>query len=317
MALSGTYVLTRTAEEIYQEVLEILQVVGDGETITQAQRDKITPTLNNMLKSWEAQGIHLWTFTEGSLFLQVGQNEYDFNDSDTMLANEFFETALSQDEIATATTVTLDDVTDVANTDNIGIIDSNNNLFWTTVNGAPAGNVVTLTDALPTAVTEGSVVYTYKVTTPAFVPVRRILPDGVRRRESTDYEIPINFESREDYFNLPNKNQQGLPIQAYYSRQEPQGIMYLWTTPNNATSVINFSYERETQIITDDADNFDIPSYWFQAVVFNIAERLTYKFSTSMERRQEIKTDAMRYLDEALAFDDAVYPITIKVEQYG
>jgi len=316
MALSGTYVLTRTALEIYTEVLQILQVVGDGETITTTMKDKIKVTMNNMLKAWEGQGIHLWTFQEGTLFLQVGQAKYDFTDSDTKLANEFFQTALSQDEISGASTVTLDDVTNVANTDNIGIIDANNNLFFTTVNGAPAGNVVTLTDVLPTAVTKGSVVYTYKAT-PAFVPIRRILPDEVRRRDSDDYEIPINFESRGDYFDLPNKEQQGLPIQAYYSRQEPQGIMYLWTTPDNARSVINFSYERETQIITQDSDNFDIPSYWFEALVFNIADRVKLKFSTSSERSQIIQQEAIRSLDEALSFDDAVYPIEVKVQKYG
>lgn len=315
MATSGTYTLDITALQLYTEVLEILQAIGDGETITTAMKAKITPTLNLMLKSWEAQGIHLWTYTEGSLFLQVGQSKYDFTDSDTMLANEFFDTALSQAEISGASTVTLDDVTNIANTDNIGIIDATNTLFWTTVNGAPAGNVVTLTDVLPTAVVEGAVVYTYKVTTPAFIPVSRIL--DVRRRESDDYEIPINFESREDYFDLPNKEQRGLPIQAYYSRQEPQGIMYLWTTPDNATSVINFTYERKLQIITGDAETFDIPSYWFQALAFGVADRMTYKFSTSPERRAAIKQDAVMYLDEALSFDDAVYPIEIKVQQYG
>lgn len=315
MALSGTYTLTRTALEIYTEVLEILQVIGDGETITTAMKAKITPTLNNMLKAWEARGMHLQTFTEGSLFLQVGQNEYDFTDSSTMLANTYFQTALSQDEIATATTITVDDVSNISNTDNIGIIDANNNLFWTTVNGAPSGDVVTLTDALPTAVTSGSVVFSYPAVT--FIPVRKIKANGVRRKEPNDYEIPINFESRQDYFDLPNKNQRGLPIQAYYSRQEPQGIMYLWTTPDNAQSVINFSYERETQIITQDSDNFDLPSYYTEALVFNIADRIKLKFSTSPERSAEIKAEARRSLDEAENYDDAVYDITVSMDQHG
>jgi len=198
MTTSGVTTLSLTALEIYSEVLEVLQVIGDGETITTAMKAKITPSMNMMLKKWEDQGLHLWTMTEGSLFLQVGQAEYDFRDSDTMTANEFFPTALSQDELIGASTVTLDSVTNVADTDNIGIIDATNTLFWTTVNGAPAGNVVTLTDVLPTAVTSGSVVYTYKAVT--LKPIRRILPGGVRRRESDDYEIPINFESRRDYF---------------------------------------------------------------------------------------------------------------------
>lgn len=313
MALSGIYVLNQTFEDIRDEVLERLQVIGDGETITAAMTAKVKKATNLLLKQWEAQGIHLWTYTEGSLFLQVGQAEYDFRDSDTMTANKFFPTTLSQDEIAGASTVDLVDVDNVANTDNIGIIDADGTLFWTTVNGAPAGNTVTLTDVLPTAVTSGSVVYTYKAVD--LIPVRRIL--NVRRRESDDYEIPIVFESREDYFNLPNKSQVGQPIQTYYSRQETQGIMYTWPSPNRSEPVINFTYERELQIIVSDTDDFDIPSYWYEAVVMNIMDKVKYKFSTSPERKADIKQDAITTLDEALSFDDAVYPIEIKMQQYG
>lgn len=312
MALSGQYVLTRTALEIYQEVLELLQVIGDGETITQAMKDKITPSLNNMLKSWEDQGIHLWTYHEGTLFIEVGQPEYDFRLSTTKVANDFEETTLTDDAAASATTITVEDASNILSGDQIGIIETDDNLFWTTVNGAPAGDVVTLTDALPLGATSGSFVRSY---TDAIIPVRRIL--NVRRQEATNYEIPIVFESREDYFNLPNKESQGNPIQAYYSRQEPQGIMYLWNTPASSVPLINFTYERETQIITDDTDNFDLPSYWIEALCYNIADRLTLKFSCSAERRAELKGRAMESLNNALSFDDAVYPIEVKVQQYG
>jgi hypothetical protein len=312
MALSGVYALTSDFDDIAQEVMEILQVVGDGETITTAMKDKIKPTLNLMLKAWEGQGIHLWTYTEGTLFLQVGQAEYDLRNASTKITNTWHETTLAQDEVLGAGTITVLDASDITNGDDIGIIDDTNNLFWTTVNGAPVGDVVTLTAVLPTAVTSGSIVYNY---TDTIIPVRRVL--NVRRRESTDYEIPINFESRGDYFDLPNKNQRGLPIQAYYSRQETQGIFYLWTTPSSATSVINFTYERETQIISADSDNFDIPSYWLEAVAYNLADRLTYKFSCTPERKQMIKMDATQYLNSALSFDDAVYPIELEIQQYG
>jgi hypothetical protein len=311
MALSGTYTLTRTALDIYQEVLEILQVIGDGETITQSMKDKITPTMNNMLKAWEGQGIHLWTDQEGTLFLQVGQSEYDFTGA-VNISNEWFDTTVTVAAVATATTITVASAASIQAGDQIGILDNTNNLFWTTVNGAPVGDVVTITDPLLTDIAVGTCVYNYRDT---FIPVRRIL--NVRRKEGSSYEIPIAFESREDYFNLPNKEARGTPIQAYYSRQEPQGIMYLWNTPSSAVPVINFSYERETQIITQDTDNFDMPSYWFEALTYNIASRVKLKFGTNQALSMEVKEMAINSLDEALSFDNAVYPITVKVEQYG
>ena len=312
MALSGVYALTSTFDDIAQEAMELLQVVGDGETITTEMKDKIKPTLNLMLKAWEGQGIHLWTFTEGTLFLNVAKSEYDLTSNLVHAANTWYETTLTQDEVLGAGTITVSNATDISNGDSIGIIDANNDLFWTTVNGAPAGNVVTLSMTLPTAVTSGSIVFNY---TDSIIPVRRVL--DVRRRESNDYEIPITFASRKDYFNLPNKNSLGLPIQAYYSRQETQGIFYVWTAPSQATSVINFTYERETQIIDGDTNNFDIPSYWLEAVAYNLADRLTFKFSCSPERKQMIKADALQYLNDALSFDDAVYPITVEIQQNG
>lgn len=320
MALSGVYALSRDFDDLAQEILELLQVIGDGETITTAMKDKIKPTVNNLIKKWEDQGNNLWKRQEGTLFLQVGQGEYDFTNtnpvatvSQTHVTNSFVETSLTADAGFGTNTVTVNDATEINSGDRLGVIGSDNTLYWREVFGAPVGDVVTLATNLGTNASSGTPVYVYPDVD--LIPISRIT--DVRRRDSTDYEIPINFESREDYFNLPNKTQQGNPIQAYYSRQEPQGIMYLWTTPSSSTSIINFTYDRQSQIIDSDADNFDMPDYWIQALVFGSANLLTYKFSTSPERRQQIREDAVIYLDEALSYDDAVYDIEVKMQQHA
>ncbi len=351
MALSDVYFLSMTFEDIRNEVLERLQIIGDGETITTAMTAKVKTSTNMLVKEWEAQGIHLWTYTEATLFLVTGQAKYDFTDTDTRLANGFIETSLTADQVATDvilaladttgmaaptdilatdptittldwtainTTLSADSITgltitqvggvtnsgadfdlvttvgttyqldvlytevsnisadilvfdtlgtldtqnptatgtvtltftarettttfrainrssladgqefqvfmlnymDQASGDRIGIEMDDTTRFWDTILTVDSSTQVTINNGLPSSASSGLSVYSYKE---GFIPVRRIL--NVRRRESTDYEIPINFESREDYFNLPNKTQMGLPIQAYYSRQEPQGIM--------------------------------------------------------------------------------------------
>ena len=313
MALSGQYFLTLTFEDICQEVLEILQVIGDGETVTTSMRNKIKTSTNLLIKKWDGLSINLWTYTEGTLFLQVGQAEYDLRDSSTRVTNQFFETKLSADALAGATSITVVDADNIQDTDSIGIITGNNNLFWTTVNGAPVGNTITLAAGLDADAINGAVVYNYRATD--IIPVQRVL--NVRRRESTDYEIPIIFESRTDYFDLPNKNQLGFPIQAYYSRQEPQGIFYIWNSPSSSVPVINFTYERPKQTIVNDTDNIDIPEYFYDAFIMNICRTVMYKFATDPQKRAEIKADADEYLNEVLAFDNAVYPIEVKVQQYG
>ncbi len=147
--------------------------------------------------------------------------------------------------------------------------------------------------------------------------MKRILNDTVRRRESTNYEIPIVFQSRKDYFDLPNKNQPGTPIQAYYDRQIPQGVMYLWNAPSSAVSIVNFTYERKLQVMLEATQTFDLPEDWYDAVVYNLAKRLISKVGCSQERKADIVSAAQEYLDNSLAFDQAVYPIRLKPQRYG
>lgn len=321
MTSSGVYGFNPTVGDLILEAYEILQIASQGETLTGEQFRKGKNSLNFLLKKMQTDGIHLWTYTEGTLFLQVGQFEYDFGDVDTHLTNKFFETTLTAAASAGASTITVDDASDIQDTDEIGVIgSSDNNLFWTTVSGAPAGNVVTLTDVLPDSADNGAIVYNYRAattTTPTLVPVSRLTPNGVRRRESTDYEIPIIFESRVSYTDLPNKQQLGQPIQAYYQRSIPFGKMSLWTAPNSSVPVINFTYERQLQRVVDAEETLDVSEEYMEAVVYNLARRLLPKSGASPDMIQLIMAESERSYDEALGYDDAVYPIEIDMDFYG
>lgn len=321
MTTSGVYTFSKTLNEIVSESLDLIQAVGDGETLGGDSLDRCARSLNIMLRGWQTQGIHLWTYTEGTLFLEVGQPEYDFRLSTTHVANKFFETTTTSDTMAGALSFALTNTDDIQTGDNIGIIQNDTNLFWTTVNSV-SGLIVTTIDPVPLPTDTGAFVRNYRIATskvPELIPVSRVL--NVRRQESTDYEIPIIFESREDYFNLPNKQQNGTPIQAYYSRQdvagETSGIMYLWNPPISSVPVINFTYERKLQIMVNPDDTLDLPDYAHEAVIYNLARRVMTKFGVSAEMAQFISGEADRYLDEMLSFDSAVYPIVMKMERYG
>ncbi|MCH7523297.1 MAG: 3-isopropylmalate dehydratase large subunit [Chloroflexi bacterium] len=109
----------------------------------------------------------------------------------------------------------------------------------------------------------------------------------------------------------------GTPIQAYYDRQLPQGVMYLWNAPSSAISIINFTYERQLMVFTSATQTFDLPNDWYDAVVYNLAKRLIAKVGCSEARKADIKESATEYLDNALAFDQAVYPIRLKPQRYA
>lgn len=317
MATSGTYTLSLTLNEIVSEALELIQALGDGETLSGDQITRSKRSLNTMLKEWQSQGIHLWTYTEGTLFLEVGKEKYDFRLATTRVVNTFFETTTTAATTALATTFNVTSDDDIQAGDIVGIVQTDNNLFWTTVTTATADVVTIPAPGITLATNSGATVRNYR-STESLIPVSRVL--DVRRKELTDYEIPIVFESREDYFNLPNKAQTGTPIQAYYSRQdvagETSGIMYLWNTPSSSVPVINFTYERKIQIMVNETDTLDIPDYAHDAVIYNLARKLIPKFGCSVELAKLIIGEAKEYKNNMLSYDSAVYPITMNMKRY-
>jgi hypothetical protein len=403
MTTSNEYRLDLTLNDVIFEAYDLLQVAADGETIVGGLFNRARDSVNIMLKLWESQGIHLWTMTEGSLFLQVERDKNDFrlegfealtaDASVVHLANEFVQRTITADVAVSTLLLPMEDVTNLTVGSQIGAINGDNDLDWYVVMEITGLNV-TLSRPTDNALSSGTVIYSYdyfnfstltapellgatvldvvdttiynvgdsvlihltnnstderiisavnqgantititvgltdaagvgeevvNITTrlqPAFKPVKRILNDNVRRRESTNYEIPIVFQSRKDYFDLPNKNQPGTPIQAYYDRQIPQGVMYLWNSPSSAVSIINFTYERKIQVMTEATQTFDLPEDWYDAITYNLAKRLISKVGCSQERKADIVSAAQEYLDNALAFDQAVYPIRLKPQRYG
>lgn len=316
MTTSGVYDLAFTLNETLSEAFDILGQGVDGETLSGSAFTRGKRSANLMLKEWQTQGIHLWTFTEATLFLEVGRAKYDFRDSDVRVVNEFFETNTTLDTVANALSFTVETDTDIQTSDIIGIIQDDNNLFWSTVFGV-AGDVVVINDQIPLATLSGAQVYNYRPassTNTVLIPVSKIL--DVRRKETTDYEIPIIFESREDYFNLPNKNQTGTAIQAYYSRQdiagEVGGIMYLWSAPDSSVPIVNFTYERKIQILVNDTDIIDIPDFAQEAFIYGLAKRLMPKYGgITPQKVQWITAEADRKLQDMLSYDQAVYPINL------
>ena len=400
MTTSGIYTLTLSAEEIIGESFSILQAEGQGETLDGSLFTTAKKSLNRMLKLWEAQGIHLWTYTEYTLFFVKGQAKYDqaINSGANLVrvVNDFTSTSLTADVAIGIDVIPVTSAAGMKLGQAIGVLDNNQEIFWSVIEeisglnitlrdglavesnennivrfydtanlvattaaanqiasdtqvqlaiseGFAAGytiqitqddgsvlhttinaidfntDIATLNDALTFAVTIGNNIVAYS-SEQNFIPFSRVPDtDAVRRHsgESSDYEIPIVFQSREDYFNLPNKEQPGTVIQAYFDRQEPTGVWYVWNTPSSAIEYLNFTAERKIQIIQNAEDTFDLPSTWYDAVVYQLAKRLIHKVGCSAARRQEIRQDAEEYLNSALAFDSAVYPIRLKPQKYG
>ena len=116
-------------------------------------------------------------------------------------------------------------------------------------------------------------------------------------------ETPMIEMSRNEYDELPDKTSTGRPTQFYYDRQKEAALFYVWPVLSTAAGeTVEYTYAREFEDISGASDIIDIPAEWYDAVVKNLAVRLSHTYG-SAERRQMIRIEAKDALDEALAGD--------------
>jgi len=158
LATSGTITFNETRDTIISNALSLLGVVAAGETVTTNDTTLCASILNAMMKAWMAQGIHLWTEEEGTIYFVNGQAQYNIQASSGANASDGtgtpVETTLSAN--ASGSSITVTTITGMSSGDNIGIQLNNNTIQWTTINGAPSGSTVTLTTPLTSEANSGN-----------------------------------------------------------------------------------------------------------------------------------------------------------------
>jgi hypothetical protein len=297
------------ATELMTVAFQKMNIINEVETPTPGQFKTAFRALNSMMKELEATGIHVWTEEEGILFLQPGQARYLLGGTSTpdhaTDAFDYVLTTLAADASAGAGAVTVTDATGIDDGDSFGVLLDNGFTFWTTVNGAPAGDVVTLTAPLPSASSTNNWVYAY--TTPLLRPLRipfsRRLAFNVAGQQLT----PIRMLSRQEYFNLPNPLSAGTPTQVYYNPSRDQGQFFVWPVTNAGSlqnsNAMRFTYYRPINGFLSPNNTADLPDEWTNALQWNLAKEMLTDFSVPTERRAEIKMEAAAKLELVMGWD--------------
>lgn len=303
MTTSGTTTLSSTALELITEAYELIRVAKDGESLQPEDTDAALRKLNLMVKAWQADGLHLWTKSEGVLFLVSSQASYAVGGSDSITANsatasDVVQTALSAAAIAGATSISVDSISGIADDDYIGIELTDGTIQWTVVNGAPSGVTIALDAALTGAASDDGVVYAY--TTKLNRPARLL---SARRRSADGTEIPLTIIERPDYFDQPNKTNTATPTMVYYDPQRVTGQFYFWSTPSATTDTIRFTFERPLEKFDALTNTADFPDEWLEPIAYNLAYRLAPGTSFPLSERALLRTDALAMKDKLLGFD--------------
>lgn len=297
MATSGSTNFAMSRDDIITDALEDLGVIDPTETANPNDINSCARKLNMMVKAWMAQGIHLWAMEEATLFLGVGTQTYSLGSTGTHCTNTYVHTTLSSDEATGSTSIDITSATGMSASDNIGIVLDDGTIHWTTISGAPS-TTTTIADGLASAASEGNVVFAYttKINRP-----QRIT--SAYRRDIDNKDTPIRMISRQEYSDLSSKLSEGKTIQAFYDPQLTNGVLYTWPTPDLATDVIRFWYERILEDFDASADNPDFPIEWADALVAGLKARIAGKFGATLAEIESYKVDAAIMLQVALGFD--------------
>lgn len=309
MTTSGTSDFNLTRNQIIKAALRKLGAIATGETPSQNIITDCAEALNAMVKRWDAKGIHIWTESQGTLFLQPNQVQYILGTGSPDHATQSYVYTTLQDQGNVGdTTVTVVSDDGISDGDYIGIMTESNNTFWTTVNGTPSNNVITLDNALTSVCNAGSNVYAY--TTPLLRPLR--VPQARRYVFESEITTPLIVLSRKDYFDLPNQLNTGTITQWFYDPRGgavTTGALYVWPAPLDSFSAVTFTWYRQIQDFDNQANTPDLPQEWLDTLIFNLALTLAPEFDCPPQRYAMIKEQAIAYLDEVTGWDREPEPI--------
>lgn len=99
----------------------------------------------------------------------------------------------------------------------------------------------------------------------------------VLRRNGVD--TPIEFMSRDELLNIPEKTTEGRPDRVFIDKGRDGITMTFWPVPENSTDQIHFDAVLKFEDSDTAADNADIPYHMYDAFCYGLAFRLAEKFS--------------------------------------
>ena len=300
MATSGSVNLSATATDIITEAMEQLGVLSEGESPSANALTANNRTLNYLVKALQADGLNLFALKRSYLFLTENTNEFTLSSVGAHWTDTYYSTQVAVAAVSTDGSVEVDDDSNMSHGDYIGIQCDDGTMHWTTINGAPAANVVTLTDALDADVAVDAYVFTY--TTKAERPMKLY---EVTTLDTSGGEIPVTMvKSPTEYIWLPNKTSDGRVNTVWWLPTRNSGILRVWPETDNVTTVLKIWHQRTLEDIdTVATDEVDYPQEWFLPLAFMLAKSLLGKYNPPAEIKNIIIGQANEWRGTVYSWD--------------
>ncbi|HET8689180.1 MAG TPA: hypothetical protein VFM18_21420 [Methanosarcina sp.] len=115
-------------------------------------------------------------------------------------------------------------------------------------------------------------------------------------------KIPLNPISIFNYNTLPLSTN-GTPVQIVYTPGNTDGTIKLWPAPEAsvvANKTLYITIEQELQIVVDPTDTIDIPTEWYNALIYYLASLLTNENNIPITDRKDLDERAAEHIQFAM-----------------
>lgn len=302
MALSGSTDYSTTRDDLITEALQICGVIEEGGTPSSTKITDCSRTLNMMLKMWQADGLQLWLQDEIIVFLEKGKSIYNLGSSGdrAVLREDLVETDINGALNSGDTSVTVDSTTGMSGSDNIGIV-TDDGVFWTTISSVDSSTTLTLASGVDNDVSDGAAVYTY---TSAYTERPQRVIEAWRRDKSGN-DVPLRLQSRNEYVDLSDKDQEGVTTLIWYDPQLSAGELRIWPVAgqDNLDNKIHLFVSRPIQDLDSATDNPQFPQQWYLVLAWGLAYYLCDKYGVPPQTRDRIERTMTMMKDNVLNWD--------------
>jgi len=287
---STNYALTRN--EIITAALRKLRVVDPNDAANANDVTTGAQALNLMIKAWQIDGIGVWLNQEVVLHLEKNAQDYDLGPSGDYccLKSDATRTQLATAASANDGTLTVDSDDSIADGDYIGIELDSGALEWTTVNGTPAANVVTLSASLSGAAAVDNYIFslTNLISRPAEIVEARI-----RDTDNNDEPLEI-ITSLSEFMAITDKTASGDAEKLHMVPTITNSKLYVWPVADNVQKRIVMTIKRKIEDFDAADDYSDMDVSVFECLIWNLAKRLMPEYGISRLTAQgaEIVTQA-------------------------
>ena len=121
----------------------------------------------------------------------------------------------------------------------------------------------------------------------------------------SDVDSPLVIYDRHNFMALTNKALTGTPTIVYYQPLLSHGVLKCYPRPDAstqaATSVI-IHYQGTYEDMDSDSNDLSFPPEWAEAIIYELAVRLSSEYGLSINERQQLKMEAKEIRDRALSF---------------